>query len=119
MTTSSSTEPGPPADPGCGTARRHLARLAEEVALYGLWARVFARGSPFLRVSNPRSVYATEDVHCAWEEERCFFRTSFGVDLGEPGDAPAAAHRIARLLGRADPPGAARLRARRFAGDGD
>lgn len=79
--------------------RKHLAALAGALSSYGVWARVIADGSPFLRVSNPESRYATEDVHCAAGDYNHVFRASFGVDLGTTDDIPAAARRIARLVG--------------------
>ncbi|WP_236543574.1 hypothetical protein [Spiractinospora alimapuensis] len=79
--------------------RRHLASLAGALTSHQVWARVIEEDTPVLRVSNPDSIYATEDVLCERNGSGHAFRASFGVDLGTTEDIPATADRIARLLG--------------------
>ncbi|MEY9215382.1 hypothetical protein NI17_015170 [Thermobifida halotolerans] len=79
--------------------RRHLARLAEALAPHGIWARVFEDGRPFLRVSNPESEFAVEDVTCERRENGHVFVTSFGMYLGDCDDLDRSVERTARLLG--------------------
>lgn len=79
--------------------RRHLASLAGALSSHQVWARVIEEDTPILRVSNPDSIYATEDVLCEKDGTTHAFRASFGVDLGTTEDIPATADRIARLLG--------------------
>lgn len=79
--------------------RRRLARLAEAVAPHGIWARVIEDGTPFLRVSNPRSEFAVEDVFCERREDGHVFVTSFGMYLGDCDDLAQSVERTARLLG--------------------
>jgi hypothetical protein len=98
----------PPAGTAAGTAtlngskeRKCLAALAGALSGYAVWARVVEDGPPFLRVSNPESVYAIEDIHCAPGRHRHIYRTSFGVDLGTSDDVTTAASRVAKLMGAA------------------
>ncbi|GAB3208696.1 hypothetical protein GCM10027294_20210 [Marinactinospora endophytica] len=86
-----------------GPAERHqLAELASALSGYGVWARVIESGVPFLRVSNPRSFYAVEDVVCERHADSFTFRTSFGVVLGDSRELPRAAVRTAWLVGAID-----------------
>lgn len=79
--------------------RRHLAALAGALSSYRVWARVIEDEAPFLRVSNPASVYATEDIRCERRAHNHVFLASFGVGLGTTDDIPGAAARVARLVG--------------------
>jgi hypothetical protein len=79
--------------------RKCLAALAGALSGYAVWARVVEDGPPFLRVSNPESIYAIEDIHCVAEQHRHTYRTSFGVDLGTSDDVTTSAARVARLVG--------------------
>ncbi|PRY01555.1 hypothetical protein [Allonocardiopsis opalescens] len=81
------------------TARRHLADLATAMTPYGLWARVIDDAQPFLRVSNPASKYAEEDVVCVRRSHGYSFATTFDLDLGPTHDIDSAAWRLAWLLG--------------------
>lgn len=88
-------------------ARDHLSRLAGELAQYGVWARVFEDEGPYLRVSDPESVYATEDIHCERQAHRHVYRAGFGVDLGSTDRLADAARQVAWLVGRATRPASA------------
>lgn len=81
--------------------RKRLARLAEAVAPHGIWARVIDDGRPFLRVSNPQSEFAVEDITCERREHGYVFVTSFGMYLGDCDDLSLrpSVERTARLLG--------------------
>lgn len=79
--------------------RRRLARLAEALAPHGIWARVIDDGLPFLRVSNPQSEFAVEDITCERREHGYVFVTSFGMYLGDCDDLDQSVERTARLLG--------------------
>ncbi|GLU49708.1 hypothetical protein [Nocardiopsis ansamitocini] len=81
------------------TERTYLAKLASELAPYGVWARVVEDGVPFLRVSNPKSEYAIEDVSCERRSYDYAFLTTFGVCLGSSDSLPLAARRTAWLVG--------------------
>lgn len=83
------------------TERGHLAELAAALSPYGVWARVLEDGSPRLRVSNPNSRYAVEDIDCERHAYRHVFTASFGVRLGTSDDLGATAHRVAWLVGLA------------------
>ncbi|GAB3448300.1 hypothetical protein GCM10027570_21700 [Streptomonospora sediminis] len=92
----SRTAPTAPADTA---GRTHLARLAAEVTQHGVWARVIDDATPYLRVSNPDSEYAVEDVFCEPRGREHAFVASFGVYLGNSGGIEPAARRIAWLVG--------------------
>ncbi|RCV55907.1 hypothetical protein [Marinitenerispora sediminis] len=82
--------------------RRHLSELAAALTPYGVWARVIEDGAPFLRVSNPTSSCATEDVSCERRDQHYAFVTTFCLQLGTSDDVPRAARRTAWLVGAAD-----------------
>lgn len=98
-----STRGKTPTDAISSPERRHLASLAGALTSHQIWARVIEEDTPFLRVSNPDSIYATEDIHCAKDGNTHSFRASFGVDFGTTADVPETASRIARLLGTTAP----------------
>lgn len=81
--------------------RKRLARLAEAVSSHGIWARVIDDGRPFLRVSNPQSEFAVEDITCERRGQGYVFVTSFGMYLGDCDDHSLrpSVERTARLLG--------------------
>ncbi|GAA3759535.1 hypothetical protein HDA32_004714 [Spinactinospora alkalitolerans] len=81
------------------TAHRHLCELAAALTPYGVWARVVEDGVPFLRVSNPKSDYAVEEIRCEGRSHEHAFVTSFGLYVGGSGSPEPAARRIALLLG--------------------
>lgn len=85
------------------TERLHLAALAAALAPYEVWARVLDDHAPMLRVSNPESWYAIEDITCVGQQHSYVFCTSFGVHIGNTGDLAGSARRIAWLVGMADP----------------
>ncbi|MFC7327579.1 hypothetical protein [Marinactinospora rubrisoli] len=82
--------------------RRHLSELAAALTPYGVWARVIEDGVPFLRVSNPTSSCATEDVTCERREHDYAFFTTFRVQLGTSETIALTAYRTAWLIGAAD-----------------
>lgn len=79
--------------------RQQLARLASVLASYGIWARVIEDGFPFLRASNPRSEFASEDITCQRGPDGHTFSTSFGMRVGSGDQITSSAQRIAQLLG--------------------
>ncbi|MDS1272215.1 hypothetical protein RIF23_18150 [Lipingzhangella sp. LS1_29] len=87
------------------TERRHLTELAAALAPYGVWSRVLADGTVLLRVSNPASQYAVEDIACARQPYQTEFHTTFGVRIGDTDDVPAAAHNVAWLVGMVEDSG--------------
>lgn len=94
----------PPMDPVPRSAeRRYLSELAAALASYGVWARIIEDGTPFLRVSNPDSEYAVEDVICERREHHYAFLASFGVKLGGSDSISMAARQTAWLVGATEP----------------
>ncbi len=82
--------------------REHLGKLAAELSRYGLRADVIDDTSPYLRVSNPQSSYAVEDVLCERREYDYAFLASFGVHLGSSGSLGVTARKVAWLVGATD-----------------
>ncbi|MGQ4272045.1 hypothetical protein [Nocardiopsis changdeensis] len=78
---------------------RHLDKLADELSRYDVRADVVDEHGPCLRVSNPASTYAVEDVICERREHDYAFIASFGVYLGSSGSLGVTAHKIAWLVG--------------------
>ncbi|WP_306366223.1 hypothetical protein [Nocardiopsis sp. CC223A] len=79
--------------------RGHLDKLADELSRYDVRADVVDDHGPCLRVSNPASTYAVEDVICERREHDYAFIASFGVHLGSSGSLGVTAHKIAWLVG--------------------
>ncbi|MDT0331317.1 hypothetical protein [Nocardiopsis lambiniae] len=79
--------------------REHLDKLADELSRYDVRADVVDEHGPCLRVSNPASTLAVEDVICERREHDYAFIASFGVHLGSSGSLGVAAHKIAWLVG--------------------
>ncbi|WP_028648475.1 hypothetical protein [Nocardiopsis sp. CNT312] len=79
--------------------RAHLEKLADELSRYDVTADVADEPSPRLRVANPRSVHAVEDVLCERREQGHAFIASFGVYLGGSASPGVAAHKVAWLVG--------------------
>lgn len=79
--------------------RRHLSELAAALASYGVWARIIEEEAPYLRVSNPDSEYAVEDVSCERRDHHYAFLASFGVKLGGSDSISMAARQTAWLVG--------------------
>jgi len=77
----------------------HLGKLAGELSRYDVRADVVDGHSPYLRVSNPASTYAVEDVVCERREHDYAFLASFGVHLGSSGSLGVTAHKVAWLVG--------------------
>ncbi|WP_017538470.1 MULTISPECIES: hypothetical protein [Nocardiopsis] len=91
------------APPPAETAEsEQLSRLAEALAKYGVGTRVIRREPPVLRVSNPDSEYAVEDVGCERREHGHAFLASFGVHLGTSESIPLTARKVAWLVGATD-----------------
>lgn len=80
-------------------AHEHLGRLASELSRYELRAEVVEEPGLFLRVSNPSSFHANEDVLCERREHDYAFIASFGVHLGNSGSVSLTAHKVAWLVG--------------------
>ncbi|WP_119927687.1 hypothetical protein [Bailinhaonella thermotolerans] len=82
----------------------HLRRLGDEVAEFGLRARVCAErnGWPYLRVVNPEAETMAENVSCATGA----YVWSWGDRIGPVGNPRRVALVIARVLAvREDAPG--------------
>lgn len=79
--------------------RSHLAKLAAGLSRYDVWARIVDDGPPFLRVSNPASESAVEDVLCERRAHDYAFLASFGVHLGSSESIDLTAKKIAWLVG--------------------
>ncbi|WP_017571984.1 hypothetical protein [Nocardiopsis halotolerans] len=77
----------------------HLGNLAAELSRYDVRAEVVDERSPRLRVSNPSSACAAEDVICERREHDYAFIASFGVYLGSSGSLGVTAHKVAWLVG--------------------
>jgi hypothetical protein len=77
----------------------HLGKLAGELSRYDVRADVVDDHGPCLRVSNPASTYAVEDVICERREYDYAFIASFGVYLGSSGSLGVTAHKVAWLVG--------------------
>ncbi|MFC4562084.1 hypothetical protein ACFO4E_09475 [Nocardiopsis mangrovi] len=82
--------------------RRELSRLATALTEYGVWTRIIDDGVPFLRVSNPESDYAIEDVSCERRSHDHAFLASFGVYLGSSDSIALTAKKVAWLVGATD-----------------
>jgi hypothetical protein len=78
---------------------RELSRLADALTDYGVWARIIDDDPPVLRVSNPQSDYAVEDVSCERRAHDHAFLASFGVYLGSSGSLALTARKVAWLVG--------------------
>ncbi len=79
--------------------REHLGKLAGELTRYEVQAEVMDEPDLCLRVRNPVSVYAVEDVICERREHDFAFIASFGVHLGNSGSVSLTAHKVAWLVG--------------------
>lgn len=79
--------------------REHLGKLASELSSYEVQAEVVDEPALCLRVRNPASAYAVEDVICERREHDFAFIASFGVHLGNSGGLSLTAHKIAWLVG--------------------
>ncbi|MCP3014131.1 hypothetical protein NGM33_12380 [Nocardiopsis dassonvillei] len=78
----------------------HLGKLAAELSRYDVRADVVdEQSSPCLRVRNPSSACAVEDVVCERREHDYAFIASFGVYLGSSGSLGVTAHKVAWLVG--------------------
>ncbi|CAL9545135.1 hypothetical protein SUDANB121_04338 [Nocardiopsis dassonvillei] len=77
----------------------HLGKLADELSRYDVRADVVDDHGPCLRVRNPASTYAVEDVICERREHDYAFIASFGVYLGSSGCLGVTAHKVAWLVG--------------------
>lgn len=77
----------------------HLGELAAELSRYDVRADVVEDQPPYLRVSNPSSACATEDVAIERREHDYAFIASFGVHLGSSGSLGVTAHKVAWLVG--------------------
>ncbi|QBI52776.1 hypothetical protein [Streptomonospora litoralis] len=82
--------------------RADLSRLATAVTHYGVRARVVDDTAPYLRVGNPESDYAEEDVYCEPRSHGHDFVASFGVHLGSSDSIEPTARKVAWLVGAAD-----------------
>lgn len=80
----------------------HLGKLAAELSRYDVRTDVVEEAPPYLRVSNPTSSYAVEDVLCERREYDYAFIASFGVYLGSSGSLGVTAHKVAWLVGATD-----------------
>ncbi|MFD0776804.1 hypothetical protein ACFQZ2_22960 [Streptomonospora algeriensis] len=94
----SNSRPSPAPLP-LSSGRAQLSRLATAVTRYGVWARVIDDGAPYLRVSNPESESAVEDVFCEARAHDHAFIASFGVHLGSSDSLDLTAHKVAWLVG--------------------
>ncbi|WP_017596785.1 hypothetical protein [Nocardiopsis lucentensis] len=79
--------------------REHLEKLAAELSRYDVTTDVADDPSPRLRVGNPASAHAVEDVVCERREHGHAFLASFGVYLGSSGSLGVTAHKVAWLVG--------------------
>ncbi|MBV2362127.1 hypothetical protein ACFPZ0_18875 [Streptomonospora nanhaiensis] len=95
---SAQSRPAPPTLPR-SAERGHLSRLATALTRYGVWARVIDDAAPYLRVSNPESDYAVEDVLCERRAHDHAFLASFGVYLGSSDSLDLTARKVAWLVG--------------------
>ncbi|MGW5878808.1 hypothetical protein ACWFMI_19900 [Nocardiopsis terrae] len=77
----------------------HLGKLAGELSRYEVRAEVVDEPALCLRVRNPSSAHAVEDVICERREHDFAFIASFGVHLGNSGSVPLTAHKVAWLVG--------------------
>ncbi|NYH51676.1 hypothetical protein HNR06_001265 [Nocardiopsis arvandica] len=77
----------------------HLDKLAAELSRYDLRSDMVDGQSPYLRVRNPSSTCAVEDVICERREHDYAFIASFGVYLGSSGSLGVTAHKVAWLVG--------------------
>ncbi|MDA8371299.1 MAG: hypothetical protein M0026_15735 [Nocardiopsaceae bacterium] len=89
----------PPATVPHSVERRQLSELASALTRYGVWARIIDDGPPFLRVSNPESEYAVEDVVCERRSHVHAFLASFGIYLGSSDSIDLTAKKVAWLVG--------------------
>lgn len=80
-------------------AHGHLGKLAGELSRYEVRAEVVEDPGLCLRVSNPASHHAIEDVICERREHDYAFLASFGVHLGNSGSVSLTAHKVAWLVG--------------------
>nr|WP_184638928.1 hypothetical protein [Streptomonospora salina] len=81
------------------SGRAQLSQLATAVTRYGVWARVIDDAAPYLRVSNPGSESAVEDVFCESRTRDHAFIASFGVHLGSSDSIDLTARNVAWLVG--------------------
>ncbi|RNL81669.1 hypothetical protein [Halostreptopolyspora alba] len=81
------------------TTDHPLAALATALEPYGLRYRFVEDEVPYLRVGNPESRYAVEDIHCEIRERGFEFLSSYDVPMGTSDDIEDAAGRIAWLVG--------------------
>ncbi|WP_304451653.1 hypothetical protein [Nocardiopsis sp. YSL2] len=79
--------------------RGHLTKLAGELARYEVSTDLVDGDAPYLRVTNPESAHAVEDVLCERRELDHAFIASFGVYLGSSGSLGVTAHKVAWLVG--------------------
>ena len=79
--------------------REHLGKLASELSRYEVRAEVVDEPGLCLRVHNPASACAVEDVVCERREHDYAFLASFGVHLGGSGSVSLTAHKVAWLVG--------------------
>ncbi|GAA1095075.1 hypothetical protein [Nocardiopsis composta] len=83
--------------------RRQLSLLAEALTKYGVTSSLVGPEPPVLRVRNPGSDYAVEDIGCERREHGHAFLASFGVHLGTSESIPMTAKKVAWLVGATDP----------------
>ena len=77
----------------------HHTKLAGELTRYEVSTDLVDGDAPYLRVTNPGSVHAVEDVLCERRELDHAFIASFGVYLGSSGSLGVTAHKVAWLVG--------------------
>lgn len=85
--------------PAASEESEHLGELATELSNYEVRVDVVDEHSPYLRVRNPASTYAVEDVVCERREHDYAFIASFGVYLGSSGSLGVTANKVAWLVG--------------------
>lgn len=76
-----------------------LAALATALEPYGVRYRFIEDEVPYLRVGNPDSQYAVEDIRCEPRARGHAFLSSYGVTMGTSKDIDHAAERVAWLVG--------------------
>ncbi|MBB6118727.1 hypothetical protein [Nocardiopsis algeriensis] len=77
----------------------HLGLLASELSRYDVRADLVEDEGPCLRVRNPASACAVEEVVCERREHDYAFLASFGVHLGSSVSLGVTAHKVAWLVG--------------------
>lgn len=103
--TGAASAPDSEPEEGAGE-RRQLGLLAEALMKYGVTTEVVGAAgeeAPVLRVGNPESEYAVEDIGCERREHGHAFLASFGVHLGSSESIPMAAKKVAWLVGATAP----------------